>query len=209
MRLSRPPMTALPVYNVLIRCWLVEPDARPTFIDLKSDFSKFALDPKKYIRLKVKNDLKYSIMKFYCMNRILQKNANKIDNDTFVTINQEMDVELMKKLVYEDRKSYYSNIMDRQNGKQDKDEERINKSESSNQMMVTFKRKPQLHQMEDLSSYINTDSPIVDSVMMNEDNEKSSESHVITFKKLPKKMDLTSNDTLQFNESQEKNGDKS
>lgn len=120
-----------------------------------------------------------------------------------------MDVELMKKLVYEDRKSYYPNIMDRQNGKQDKDEERINKSESSSQMMITFKRKPQLHQMEDLSSYINTDSPIVDSVMMNEDNEKSSESHVITFKKLPKKMDLTSNDTLQFNESQEKNGDKS
>ena len=54
VRLSRPPMASLPVYNVLIKCWLVEPDARPTFIDLKTEFSKFALDPKKYLLLKVK-----------------------------------------------------------------------------------------------------------------------------------------------------------
>lgn len=123
-----------------------------------------------------------------------------------------MDVELMKKLVYEDRKSYYPNIS--QNRKHEK-EERIYKS---SQMMITFKR-PQLHQMNGYrSSYINTDSPIVDSLerminndILNENNEKSSESHdVITFKKLPKniKMNQSSIETLQLNERQE-NGDKS
>jgi hypothetical protein len=53
VRLSQPPMTTLLVYNVLIRCWLADPDARPSFNDLKNTFSKFALDPKKYLLLKV------------------------------------------------------------------------------------------------------------------------------------------------------------
>lgn len=55
IRLSKPPMATLPVYNVLIRCWLVDPDARPTFKDLNLDFAKFAMEPIKYLAIKVKH----------------------------------------------------------------------------------------------------------------------------------------------------------
>lgn len=48
-------MATLPVYNVLIRCWLVDPDARPTFKDLNLDFAKFAMEPIKYLAIKVKH----------------------------------------------------------------------------------------------------------------------------------------------------------
>lgn len=53
VRLSMPQMVTLNVYNLMIRCWLVDPDSRPTFKDLTSEFNKFAANPHQYIVIKV------------------------------------------------------------------------------------------------------------------------------------------------------------
>ena len=84
VRLSRPKVATLTVYNVLIRCWLVDPEARPTFNDLKNVFGKFVLDPRKYINL---SDTK----------------------EVFVTINAEIDPELTTNFFYEDARTLYGN----------------------------------------------------------------------------------------------------
>lgn len=53
VRLSQPQIATLSVYNVMIRCWLADPDARPTFDDLRNEFAKFAMNSKHYLVLKV------------------------------------------------------------------------------------------------------------------------------------------------------------
>ena len=91
-------MATLLVYNVLIRCWLADPDARPSFNDLKNTFSKFVLDPKKYLLLKVSFSRVILIL-------VSLLNFNHLKNKgTFVTINQEIDPSLINDLIYDKAK---------------------------------------------------------------------------------------------------------
>ncbi|KFD58289.1 hypothetical protein M513_01052, partial [Trichuris suis] len=48
-RLSQPKTATLDMYMIMIRCWMVDADARPTFKELKDIFVKMAKDPGRYL----------------------------------------------------------------------------------------------------------------------------------------------------------------
>ena len=50
-RLRQPNMCTLEVYMILIKCWTVDPEARPCFQDLKTEFAKMAQDPGRYLSI--------------------------------------------------------------------------------------------------------------------------------------------------------------
>ncbi len=48
-RLKQPENCTLELYHILIKCWLVEPENRPSFADLEKEFAKMAQDPGRYL----------------------------------------------------------------------------------------------------------------------------------------------------------------
>lgn len=53
-RLPQPKICSLDLYMIMIKCWMVDAESRPSFRELKDLFSKFATDPPRY--LSVPND---------------------------------------------------------------------------------------------------------------------------------------------------------
>uniref|UniRef100_A0AAQ4Q111 Receptor protein-tyrosine kinase n=1 Tax=Gasterosteus aculeatus aculeatus TaxID=481459 RepID=A0AAQ4Q111_GASAC len=48
-RLPQPLICTIDVYMIMVKCWMIDPDSRPRFTDLVSDFSVMARDPPRYV----------------------------------------------------------------------------------------------------------------------------------------------------------------
>ena len=48
-RLSQPPFATIDIYMFLVKCWVVEPDSRPSFKVLVDEFTRMARDPGRYL----------------------------------------------------------------------------------------------------------------------------------------------------------------
>jgi serine/threonine protein kinase len=48
-RLPQPTICTIDVYMLMIKCWMVDTDSRPTFAELSAEFSKMAKDPGRYL----------------------------------------------------------------------------------------------------------------------------------------------------------------
>ncbi|XP_077997222.1 receptor tyrosine-protein kinase erbB-4-like isoform X2 [Glandiceps talaboti] len=53
-RLSQPQICTIDVYMIMLRCWMLDADSRPTFPELMEEFTKMARDPQRY--LVIEND---------------------------------------------------------------------------------------------------------------------------------------------------------
>ncbi|XP_034028310.1 receptor tyrosine-protein kinase erbB-3b [Thalassophryne amazonica] len=52
-RLSQPHICTIDVYMVMVKCWMIDENIRPTFKELASDFTRMARDPHRYLVIKV------------------------------------------------------------------------------------------------------------------------------------------------------------
>ncbi|KAM6928711.1 receptor tyrosine-protein kinase erbB-3b isoform 2-T2 [Lycodopsis pacificus] len=48
-RLSQPHICTIDVYMVMVKCWMIDENIRPTFKELASDFTRMARDPPRYL----------------------------------------------------------------------------------------------------------------------------------------------------------------
>ena len=48
-RLEQPPICTLELYMIIIKSWMVDPEARPSFHELVEEFSKMSRDPGRYL----------------------------------------------------------------------------------------------------------------------------------------------------------------
>ncbi|GFO13043.1 receptor protein-tyrosine kinase [Plakobranchus ocellatus] len=51
-RLQQPMICTIDVYMIMVKCWMLEPDSRPSFKELVEEFSKFSRDPGRYLVIK-------------------------------------------------------------------------------------------------------------------------------------------------------------
>ncbi|XP_029995808.1 receptor tyrosine-protein kinase erbB-3b [Sphaeramia orbicularis] len=52
-RLSQPHICTIDVYMVMVKCWMIDENIRPTFKELANDFTRMARDPPRYLVIKV------------------------------------------------------------------------------------------------------------------------------------------------------------
>uniref|UniRef100_A0A3Q3RI84 Receptor protein-tyrosine kinase n=1 Tax=Mastacembelus armatus TaxID=205130 RepID=A0A3Q3RI84_9TELE len=53
-RLSQPQICTIDVYMVMVKCWMIDENVRPTFKELASEFTRMARDPPRYLVVKVR-----------------------------------------------------------------------------------------------------------------------------------------------------------
>uniref|UniRef100_A0A672I1N2 Protein kinase domain-containing protein n=1 Tax=Salarias fasciatus TaxID=181472 RepID=A0A672I1N2_SALFA len=53
-RLSQPHICTIDVYMVMVKCWMIDENIRPTFKELASDFTRMARDPPRYLVINVR-----------------------------------------------------------------------------------------------------------------------------------------------------------
>ncbi|XP_026097690.1 receptor tyrosine-protein kinase erbB-3-like isoform X2 [Carassius auratus] len=51
-RLAQPQICTIDVYMVMVKCWMIDENVRPTFKELASEFTKMARDPPRYLVVK-------------------------------------------------------------------------------------------------------------------------------------------------------------
>ncbi|KAM6977789.1 receptor tyrosine-protein kinase erbB-3b [Aplochiton taeniatus] len=51
-RLSQPHICTIDVYMVMVKCWMIDENTRPTFKELANDFTRMARDPPRYLVIK-------------------------------------------------------------------------------------------------------------------------------------------------------------
>uniref|UniRef100_A0AAZ3RAD8 Receptor protein-tyrosine kinase n=1 Tax=Oncorhynchus tshawytscha TaxID=74940 RepID=A0AAZ3RAD8_ONCTS len=56
-RLSQPHICTIDVYMVMVKCWMIDENIRPTFKELANDFIRMARDPPRYLVIKVRKRL--------------------------------------------------------------------------------------------------------------------------------------------------------
>uniref|UniRef100_A0AAX7U8R6 Receptor protein-tyrosine kinase n=1 Tax=Astatotilapia calliptera TaxID=8154 RepID=A0AAX7U8R6_ASTCA len=56
-RLSQPHICTIDVYMVMVKCWMIDENIRPTFKELASDFTRMARDPPRYLVIKQVNKI--------------------------------------------------------------------------------------------------------------------------------------------------------
>ncbi|XP_071762900.2 receptor tyrosine-protein kinase erbB-3b [Centroberyx gerrardi] len=52
-RLSQPHICTIDVYMVMVKCWMIDENIRPTFKELASDFTRMARDPHRYLVIRL------------------------------------------------------------------------------------------------------------------------------------------------------------
>uniref|UniRef100_A0A8C3RUK6 Erb-b2 receptor tyrosine kinase 3 n=1 Tax=Chelydra serpentina TaxID=8475 RepID=A0A8C3RUK6_CHESE len=52
-RLMQPPICTIDVYMVMVKCWMIDENVRPTFKELANEFTRMARDPPRYLVIKV------------------------------------------------------------------------------------------------------------------------------------------------------------
>uniref|UniRef100_A0A8C8EMW7 Receptor protein-tyrosine kinase n=1 Tax=Oncorhynchus tshawytscha TaxID=74940 RepID=A0A8C8EMW7_ONCTS len=55
-RLSQPPICTIDVYMVMVKCWMIDENVRPTFKELANEFTRMARDPPRYLVIKVRQN---------------------------------------------------------------------------------------------------------------------------------------------------------
>uniref|UniRef100_A0A8C7F6A1 Receptor protein-tyrosine kinase n=1 Tax=Oncorhynchus kisutch TaxID=8019 RepID=A0A8C7F6A1_ONCKI len=60
-RLSQPHICTIDVYMVMVKCWMIDENIRPTFKELANDFIRMARDPPRYLVIKVRKRLQLYI----------------------------------------------------------------------------------------------------------------------------------------------------
>ncbi|KAK5863570.1 hypothetical protein PBY51_000593 [Eleginops maclovinus] len=55
-RLSQPTICTIDVYMVMVKCWMIDENIRPTFKELASDFTRMARDPPRYLVIKLEGE---------------------------------------------------------------------------------------------------------------------------------------------------------
>lgn len=50
-RLPQPPIASIDIYMILVKCWMLDAENRPSFKELEDDFSKMANDPGRYLAI--------------------------------------------------------------------------------------------------------------------------------------------------------------
>uniref|UniRef100_A0A672JRH6 Receptor protein-tyrosine kinase n=1 Tax=Salarias fasciatus TaxID=181472 RepID=A0A672JRH6_SALFA len=55
-RLSQPQICTIDVYMVMVKCWMIDENVRPTFKELASEFTRMARDPPRYLVIKRSGD---------------------------------------------------------------------------------------------------------------------------------------------------------
>nr|XP_015199550.1 PREDICTED: receptor tyrosine-protein kinase erbB-3 [Lepisosteus oculatus] len=53
-RLSQPPICTIDVYMVMVKCWMIDENVRPTFKELANEFTRMARDPPRYLVIRVR-----------------------------------------------------------------------------------------------------------------------------------------------------------
>uniref|UniRef100_A0A3B3YI30 Protein kinase domain-containing protein n=1 Tax=Poecilia mexicana TaxID=48701 RepID=A0A3B3YI30_9TELE len=53
-RLSQPQICTIDVYMVMVKCWMIDENVRPTFKELAGEFTRMARDPPRYLVIKVR-----------------------------------------------------------------------------------------------------------------------------------------------------------
>uniref|UniRef100_A0A8C4GQJ9 Receptor protein-tyrosine kinase n=1 Tax=Dicentrarchus labrax TaxID=13489 RepID=A0A8C4GQJ9_DICLA len=53
-RLSQPAICTIDVYMVMVKCWMIDENVRPTFKELANEFTRMARDPPRYLVIKVR-----------------------------------------------------------------------------------------------------------------------------------------------------------
>ncbi|XP_020278883.1 epidermal growth factor receptor isoform X2 [Pseudomyrmex gracilis] len=51
-RLPQPPICTIDVYMIMIKCWMLDAESRPSFKELAEDFAKMSRDPGRYLAIK-------------------------------------------------------------------------------------------------------------------------------------------------------------
>ncbi|KAG6923421.1 erb-b2 receptor tyrosine kinase 3, partial [Chelydra serpentina] len=51
-RLMQPPICTIDVYMVMVKCWMIDENVRPTFKELANEFTRMARDPPRYLVIK-------------------------------------------------------------------------------------------------------------------------------------------------------------
>ena len=85
-RLSQPPFATIDIYMFLVKCWVVEPDSRPSFKVLVDEFTRMARDPGRYLvipgdKLMRLPEFTPQVCKYnfdYCKMELKQTNFKKI-----------------------------------------------------------------------------------------------------------------------------------
>uniref|UniRef100_A0A8C7DIX9 Receptor protein-tyrosine kinase n=1 Tax=Oncorhynchus kisutch TaxID=8019 RepID=A0A8C7DIX9_ONCKI len=60
-RLSQPPICTIDVYMVMVKCWMIDENVRPTFKELANEFTRMARDPPRYLVIKVRQNAIFGI----------------------------------------------------------------------------------------------------------------------------------------------------
>uniref|UniRef100_A0A8C4EYG5 Receptor protein-tyrosine kinase n=1 Tax=Dicentrarchus labrax TaxID=13489 RepID=A0A8C4EYG5_DICLA len=55
-RLSQPAICTIDVYMVMVKCWMIDENVRPTFKELANEFTRMARDPPRYLVIKVRKE---------------------------------------------------------------------------------------------------------------------------------------------------------
>ncbi|ESN90991.1 hypothetical protein HELRODRAFT_90657, partial [Helobdella robusta] len=55
-RLSQPPICTIDVYMLMVKCWLVHAESRPSFAELETEFSIMSRDPGRYLVIEVRKN---------------------------------------------------------------------------------------------------------------------------------------------------------
>ncbi|XP_068997047.1 receptor tyrosine-protein kinase erbB-3b [Embiotoca jacksoni] len=55
-RLSQPHICTIDVYMVMVKCWMIDENIRPTFKELANDFTRMARDPSRYLVIKLEGE---------------------------------------------------------------------------------------------------------------------------------------------------------
>uniref|UniRef100_A0A3B5MT26 Protein kinase domain-containing protein n=1 Tax=Xiphophorus couchianus TaxID=32473 RepID=A0A3B5MT26_9TELE len=53
-RLSQPQICTIDVYMVMVKCWMIDENVRPTFKELAGEFTRMARDPPRYLVIRVR-----------------------------------------------------------------------------------------------------------------------------------------------------------
>ncbi|KAJ8397066.1 hypothetical protein AAFF_G00011200 [Aldrovandia affinis] len=54
-RLSQPHICTIDVYMVMVKCWMIDENVRPTFKELANEFTRMARDPPRFLVMKMEN----------------------------------------------------------------------------------------------------------------------------------------------------------
>ncbi|KAJ8359104.1 hypothetical protein SKAU_G00156290 [Synaphobranchus kaupii] len=54
-RLSQPHICTIDVYMVMVKCWMIDENVRPTFKELANEFTRMARDPPRFLVMKMQN----------------------------------------------------------------------------------------------------------------------------------------------------------